>query len=262
VETKEQSHRRPLPDWLIREGYEDEKVRLVKSGKEAQVWLVHRHTAEASCLLALKAYKPRLERSFRNDAIYQEGWVIKSGQVRRAVKKRTRFGQKAISAMWTANEFAMLRKFWKEGADVPYAVEEPAPCMHETCPDGCFRQIPNSFLMEYLGDWETPAPRLVDLRLPDDLLPEVFDRIMRNVELFVRLGFVHADLSAYNVLWWDEKPWIIDFPQAVMTRHNQSATDLLYRDLENLCSYFRRRGLERDPGEQMATLMDYILFGA
>lgn len=261
MDIEQQTARRPLPQWLIKKDYEEEKVRLVKSGKEAQVWLVNRYTPHRSCLLALKAYKPRLERSFRNDAIYQEGWKIKSGQVRRAVQKRTRFGQKAISALWTSNEFGMLRKFWKNGADVPYAVEEPAPCMHERCPDECPRQIPNSFLMQYLGDWDTPAPRLVDLRLPNDVLPEIFDQIMRNVELFVRLGFVHADLSAYNILWWEDKPWIIDFPQAVMTRHNLSATDLLYRDLANICSYFARRGFERDPGEQVATLLDYIVFG-
>jgi RIO kinase 1 len=246
LDIEQSTNKRPRPAWLITEGFEEEDLGVLRGGKEAQVWLVRRYTEDASCLLARKAYKPRLERSFRNDAIYQEGWVIKSGQVRRAVKKRTKFGQQAISAIWTSNEFGMLKKFWKEGADVPYPVEE---------------QANNSFLMEYVGDEDSSAPRLADLRLPVEVLPDVFDQILRNVELFVRLGFVHADLSAYNVLWWDEKPWIIDFPQAVMTRHNTNATDLLYRDLDNLCTYFKRRGLEREPGELIAPLMDYILFG-
>jgi RIO kinase 1 len=246
LEIDDRVEKRPLPKWLITEDFEEEEVALLRGGKEAQVSLIHRYTSDASCLLALKTYKPRLERSFRNDAIYQEGWQIKSGQVRRAVKKRTRFGQETISAIWTSNEFSMLRKFWKEGADVPYPVEERAG---------------NAFLMQYLGDWEAPAPRLTDIRLPDELLPGVFDQILKNVELFVRLGFVHADLSAYNVLWWEERPWIIDFPQAVETRHNNNSVDLLYRDLENLCSYFARRGVERGPGELIAPLMDYILYG-
>jgi RIO kinase 1 len=247
MDIEQSTHKRPLPSWLISEGYEEEQLGLLRGGKEAQVWLVHRFTADASCLLAQKVYKPRLQRSFRNDAIYQEGWQIKSGQDRRAVKNRTRVGQQMISAIWTSNEFGMLRKFWKEGADVPYPVEEGAN---------------NSFLMEYVGDWDESAPRLVDVRLPKERLPELFDQIMRNVELFVRLGFVHADLSAYNILWWDEKPWVIDFPQTVETRHNNSAVDLLHRDLQNLCNYFSRQGLERDPGELVSKLMDYILFGA
>lgn len=246
LEIDNRVERRPQPEWLITEGFEEEEVAVLRGGKEANVSLVHRFNSEASCLLALKAYKPRLERSFRNDAIYQEGWQIREGQVRRAVNKRTRFGQQAISAIWTSNEFSLLRKFWNEGADVPYPVEDRGN---------------NSFLMQYLGDWDSPAPRLRDVRLPEEVLPSVFDQIMRNVQLFVRLGFVHADLSAYNVLWWEEKPWIIDFPQAVETRHNNNAVDLLYRDLENLCSYFARRGVEREPGELIAPLMDHILFG-
>lgn len=238
--------RRSPPDWLPTEGYTEENLGIIKGGKEAVVWLVERSAGEASCLLALKAYKPRLERSFRRDSLYQEGWQIKERTIRKAVQKRTKFGQQAIEAIWTGNEFSMLRLFWREGADVPYPVEQP---------------VPSSLLMQYVGDWDEAAPRLSDVRLAPESLEDVFRAIMRNVELFVRLGYVHADLSPYNVLWWEESLWIIDFPQAVMTRHNPSATELLHRDISNVCRYFAKLGLERDPGELIAPLLDYIIFG-
>jgi len=49
---------------------------------------------------------------------------------------------------------------------------------------------------------------------------------------------VHCDLSAYNVLWWDDKPWIIDFPQAVDIRHNPNWREFYERDLRNIRKYF------------------------
>jgi serine/threonine-protein kinase RIO1 len=40
---------------------------------------------------------------------------------------------------------------------------------------------------------------------------------------------------------------VIDVPQAVDVRFNHSARDLLGRDVANLCRYFSRYGLLRDP---------------
>jgi len=57
---------------------------------------------------------------------------------------------------------------------------------------------------------------------------------------------VHADLSAYNVLYWQGRARIIDFPQAIDPRFNSNALSLLTRDIENICRYMSRYGVEHD----------------
>jgi RIO kinase 1 len=54
---------------------------------------------------------------------------------------------------------------------------------------------------------------------------------------------VHGDLSSFNVLWWHERPVIIDFSQAVDAVTHPAARDLLRRDVERTADYFRRQGV-------------------
>ena len=65
---------------------------------------------------------------------------------------------------------------------------------------------------------------------------------------------VHGDLSAYNVLLWDGRAVVIDFPQAVVALKNPHAFRLLQRDLERLCQYFAEYGIEAD-GKALAASM-------
>jgi RIO kinase 1 len=48
---------------------------------------------------------------------------------------------------------------------------------------------------------------------------------------------VHADLSEYNVMVWEEKSWIIDVSQAVDLGHPR-AREFLERDLANIHRFF------------------------
>jgi RIO kinase 1 len=57
---------------------------------------------------------------------------------------------------------------------------------------------------------------------------------------------VHGDLSAYNVLWWRERPVLIDFSQTVDVITHASARELLLRDIDALGGYFMRRGVRYD----------------
>ena len=65
---------------------------------------------------------------------------------------------------------------------------------------------------------------------------------MENLRLLVGAGYVHADLSAYNLLWWEDDLWFIDFPQAVDVTTNPHAFDYLYRDVTNVGAWFARHG--------------------
>ena len=71
----------------------------------------------------------------------------------------------------------------------------------------------------------------------------------------VAAGVVHADLSVYNLLWWDEVLWIIDLPQAVDSVANSHTFDFLHRDLANVAEWFRARGLDFDPDALLSELV-------
>jgi RIO kinase 1 len=96
--------------------------------------------------------------------------------------------------------------------------------------------------MEYLGDEDRVAPLLHHVRPPEPEARVVFDRLLRNVRLFLSRHRVHGDLSAFNVLYHQGRPVVIDFPQAVDPRENPAAEMLLQRDVENLCRWYARSG--------------------
>jgi len=54
---------------------------------------------------------------------------------------------------------------------------------------------------------------------------------------------VHADLSEYNILWWQKEAWFIDVSQAVEPIH-PSGLDFLLRDCTNIYNFFSKKGLQ------------------
>lgn len=71
----------------------------------------------------------------------------------------------------------------------------------------------------------------------------------------MRSGLVHADLSPYNVLWWRERAWLIDLPQAVDLVVNPNGFDLLHRDVTTLSAWFARRGVSCDAQATFAAML-------
>jgi len=76
--------------------------------------------------------------------------------------------------------------------------------------------------------------------------------LVGDIEALLRVHLVHADLSPYNVLVWEDEVRIIDLPQAVDARTNRNAPDLLARDVRTVFRHFARAGTGRDP-ERLAT---------
>jgi RIO kinase 1 len=206
-------------------------LRVVKSGKEASVHLCRGNPDRGADLLAAKIYHPRRSRGFQDDSMYTHGRVILNGQIRRAVLGKSGFGRQIEAAMWINREFEHLELLHSAGADVARPVKLGAWGM----------------LLEYYGDEEAPAPQLKEVRLEPQAARRMFDRLMANVELMLSNHLVHADLSPYNVLVWEDSPVIIDLPQAVDARTNRNAHMLLDRDIDHLCRYFARYGIDRDP---------------
>ena len=245
---------RPMPPGIITEDYtEDEEIGLLKSGKEADVFLFRRHGRDRTCLLAGKRYRPVDQRAFRNDAIYRahrriDGLVRDGDHWRRpkggrstqlAMDKRTGYGMKVLAERWIDAEYETLTTLWNAGAPVPY-------------PAG---RLDDGILMEFVGDEEQAAPRLVDARVDRAALPNLFDQLRDAMRTLVQAGIVHADLSPYNTLLWNEELWIIDLPQAVTILDSDAATELLHHDVTTMCAWFVRKGLDVDAEQLFVDLV-------
>ncbi|HNJ15107.1 MAG TPA: RIO1 family regulatory kinase/ATPase [Anaerolineales bacterium] len=214
-------------------------LRKVKGGKEASVYLCKGGRAADSPLVAAKIYRPRTLRNLKNDQQYrvgradldEKGDVIRDDRTLRATQKRTEYGEEVRHQSWIAYEFLTLETLYAAGADVPrpYAMER------------------NAILMGYVGDVATSAPPLSAVDLDRDEAGQLFERVIRNIDLLLRNDRIHGDLSAYNILYWNGDVTLIDFPQVVAPEANPQAWNIFLRDVTRVCDYFKNQGVRSDP---------------
>ncbi|MFB6080627.1 MAG: serine/threonine-protein kinase RIO2 [Haloferacaceae archaeon] len=81
---------------------------------------------------------------------------------------------------------------------------------------------------------------LARARLDADQVVGVLDLILREVVRAHEAGYVHADMSEYNVAVAEGGVTVFDWPQAVPTDHD-NARELLERDVANVLGYFERK---------------------
>ncbi len=214
---------------------------IVKGGKEANVYLCEAVPATGYGLIAAKVYRPRAFRNLRNDKMYREGrelvdtkgMAIKAQDNRemRAIRNKTSFGETLTHVSWLMYEHLTLQRLWDAGASVPR-------------PLGA---ADNALLMTYVGDRYQAAPLLHSVTLESKSEAEyLFQEVLRNIDLMLRMGMIHGDLSPYNILYWEGKVTLIDFPQVTMAEGNGSAYRILQRDVQRVCDYFAPYGVAAD----------------
>jgi RIO kinase 1 len=226
---------------------------LVRGGKEANVYCCRAHPSTGTELLAAKVYRPRMLRNLKNDAVYKEGRAflgddgknLQDHRSLRAIRKKTRVGSELTITSWIEHEFQTLRRLHQAGASVPRPVI----------------QANNAILMGYIGEAGHPAPTLNTVRLVPGEAEALFELLRQDVERMLANDLIHADLSAYNVLYWQGTVTVIDFPQVVDPLRNPRGYDLLARDLHRLCQYFDRQGVKTDPAALAKDLWDRYLYG-
>ena len=204
---------------LIQDGFIDEVIRQLMSGKEASVYVV-RCGEEIRCA---KVYKEANKRSFRQSTDYTEGRKVKNSRRARAMEKGTRYGRKAREESWQSAEVDALYRLAAAGVRVPKPYH-----FHE-----------GVLLMDLVTDSNgNAAPRLNDLVLTAELSREYHRILITQVVRMLCAGIIHGDLSEYNVLVDSTGPVIIDLPQAIDAAANNQACKMLLRDVENLANYF------------------------
>jgi RIO kinase 1 len=211
----------------------EDVLRIVKVGKEANVYLCRGTPAADSELVAAKVYRPRELRSLKKDHLYREGrteldiegnQIINSGMMH-AIRKKSQYGQELSHTSWIGHEFATLKLLFEAGADVPQPFASEA----------------NSILMTYIGEDGLPGQPLSDINLEPEEVEPLFERCIHNIEVMLANQRVHGDLSAYNILYWDGTITLIDFPQAIHPEENRSAFQIFKRDVTRVCEYFARQ---------------------
>ena len=136
-----------------------------------------------------------------------------------------------INVKSARREFDVLSEVSEKGCPVPIPV------------DRAFHVL---VMKEYLA---IPLFKVKELRDPQG----VYRRVLEALRCCVcKAGYVHADLSEFNVLVdEDENVLIIDWPQAVKLGE-PSSEEKLRRDVHNITRYFARKyRLEADEDEAL-----------
>lgn len=236
----------PIPDWVITSGNaRDEDLGLLKTGKEAEVHVMARRLDDRTTLLAAKRYRDLRRRAFRNDAAYRADRNLgpKMHREQRAIDKGTAQGLALHAHLWAAHEFDTLSKLWSAGVAVPYPVQ----------------RLGTELLIEYLGDDDEGAMRLVQARVSPAERDDLHEQAVVLLRRMTAAAVVHGDLSPYNLLVWQGRLYAIDMPQAVHPNRNPNGLDFLHRDVVNTLSWFQRKGANVDPEVLFADLLDDAL---
>ncbi|MCJ1229772.1 protein kinase rio1 [Toensbergia leucococca] len=213
----------------------------LSTGKEANVYhalsVSEGEGAEATMISlhrAIKVYKTSIL-VFKD----RDKYVTGEYRFRQGYNKSN---NRAMVKVWAEKEMRNLKRIYASG--IP-------------CPEPVYLRL-HVLVMGFLGDKRgTPAPRLKDVEL------EGIDIEARWLSLYVQLlGYmrvlyqkcrlVHADLSEYNLLYHDDKLWIIDVSQSVEHDHPRSL-EFLRMDVKNVTDFFGRKGVD--------TLSERTIFG-
>ncbi|MCG3252859.1 MAG: hypothetical protein KAX09_03355 [Candidatus Heimdallarchaeota archaeon] len=184
-------------------------VAEINSGKEASIYSAHLNGAP----LIVKMF--RLQLTSHNKA------------------KRRRVGNPLTRASsYAETEYFFMNKAYRVGLNVP------TPAM----------KINNIILMQFIGtDW-VPAPQLRKVLLKEPEL--MFDEIVEQLKImYQKAKLIHGDFSEYNILIHENKPIIIDFPQAIDMSlvGNRSENkingnlQILQKDIQTIINYFEKQ---------------------
>jgi len=127
---------------------------------------------------------------------------------------------------WTRKEYRNLRRMRTSGVSVP----EPIAFYG------------NVLIMEFLGEKGRRAPLLKEMTpiLEENrgFAASVFSQVVDNYRKTVcNARLIHADLSEFNIMYWNDTVYFIDVSQAVSLEHPY-AREFLGRDLRNLALFF------------------------
>ncbi len=113
----------------------------------------------------------------------------------------------------------------------------------------------NILVMESIGN-NKPASQLKD-DIPKDI--KGFSRkILDAVKDLAKLGLIHADLSEFNILNYNQNPYFIDFSQGTSVK-DPNAVSYLKRDLKNMVRFFKKHKVDIDADKEFDNIKKEII---
>ncbi|KUI59286.1 Serine/threonine-protein kinase rio1 [Cytospora mali] len=221
---------------MINRGVVSEIHGAISTGKEANVYgaVLHPDDGSEPVQRAIKIYKTAIlvfkdrERYITGEHRFKGG--SEKGNNRKMVK------------LWAEKEFRNLRRIYTAGI---------------ACPEPLSLKL-HVMVMSFLGDnkgWAYPKLRDASVTSDDewrDLYIQLLG-IMRRMYQVCKL--VHADLSEYNILYYNRRLYMIDVSQSVEHDHPRSL-EFLRMDIKNVGDFFRRQGVDLLPDR---TVFNFII---
>lgn len=203
----------------------------LSTGKEANVYHAvsvppddSAAPSESAMQRAIKVYKTSILVFKDRDKYVTGEFRFKSGY--------NKSSNRAMVKVWAEKEMRNLRRIYAAG--IP-------------CPEPVHLRL-HVLVMGFLGDKKgVPAPRLKDVNLVGDDVETRWKSLYMELLCHIRLLYqtcrlVHADLSEYNILYHEDKLWLIDVSQSVEHDHPRSL-EFLRMDIKNVTSFFKRKGV-------------------
>ena len=193
---------------------------IISAGKEANIYLAYDENGKE---LAIKIYKID-----RNTSKWMRNYIVGDPRF-----KKIPHNVSKVIFLWAGKEYKNLKRAYKAGLNVP----EPVYIKD------------NILIMEYIGFESIPAPKLKDIKTPKNPLELLNEILVFIKKLYQKANLVHGDLSEFNILYHNQKPFFIDISQAVTTQHPKAEVYLV-RDIKNIFHYFDKLGIETPNPEE------------
>lgn len=210
---------------------------VISTGKEANVYhaaSIPQDVDSEELHRAIKVYKTSILVFKDRDKYVSGEFRFRSGY--------NKSSNRAMVKVWAEKEYRNLRRLHAAGIPCPEPIYLKAHVM----------------VMSFLGNnkgW--PAPRLRDVEFESDDASTRWRDLYLDLIGYIRKMYqvcrlVHADLSEYNLLYHDQKVYLIDVSQSVEHDHPRSL-EFLRMDVKNISDFFKRQGVD--------TLSERSVFG-
>ncbi|RWS29775.1 serine/threonine-protein kinase RIO3-like protein [Leptotrombidium deliense] len=206
---------------LLNRGLLEEINGIVSTGKEANVYHGIGGDPEKQITtgeVAIKVYKTTLSEFKNRDPYIKDDFRFKDRFSKQNPRK--------VIHLWAEKEMTNLNRIRRQGI---------------LCPNVVILKK-HILVMTFIGKGK-PAPTLKDAKLNETQLKTAYDQTVDIMKkLYTKCDLVHADLSEYNLLWFENHVWVIDVSQSVFTDH-PNALKFLLRDCYNISNFFKKQGL-------------------
>merc|ERR1711916_278872 len=187
---------------------------VISTGKESVIFHGRSHVEEC----VLKVFKTTLTEFTQRQQFLHGDRRFESRVGKQPARK--------LVKVWAEKEMANLMRMRRAGMDCPSVI------LHKK----------HVLIMSFIGRDGHPAPKLKDVKWSQKRLDKCFQQVMEGMATMYReCQLVHCDLSEYNMLYWEDRPWFIDVGQAVEPNHPR-AQEYLFRDCVNVHRFFAKAG--------------------